>query len=155
MRYLLVLAIVFCQASRLVPQAGTTVQMPPMLRARFIEDMRSKNLEDVLALYTSDASFHDPGGHDIAGREALRKLYIEVFATYDSNITMTETQHVAEGMPRNPTAIVEQGSYSETLGVRANRTSMHVCGGYVFRYVPNPQGGWLIARMEWTNEPCA
>jgi hypothetical protein len=51
---------------------------------RFTEDMRTKNIDDVLSLYTHDAIFAQPDGAQVKGKNRLRNLYLHVFATYEA-----------------------------------------------------------------------
>ena len=117
--------------------------------------MQTKNLEDVLALYTPDAVFIDPDGHQFATPDALRKLYQQVFATYDSDITRGKGTIAIQGNPQVPGAIaVEAADYTENLRTIATNTTAHICGGYRFTYLLQPDGHWLISRMEWTKKAC-
>ena len=153
MRLLLFVAALLPQLTQVPPPAP--VPMPPALRARFVEDMRTKNLEDVLALYAPGATFHDPEGHDISSASALRTLYTQVFNTYDSDITLAQPKNEIIGAPRPITAMRETGTYRETLRLRTTGVATVVCGTYTFEYAKNTAGvGWLISSMAWTNDPC-
>jgi len=121
---------------------------PNIPTQRFIDDMRSKNLEDVLALYTPDAVFTDPEGHTFATPAALRQLYIQVFATYDSDLQLTSASLSISRDNKTGTA-VDTGSYTEALTVRATGAVLHPHGTYRFVWSLQPDGKWLISRMEW------
>lgn len=149
--FLLALAVPFAQQ---LPDAPAPLT-PPLIRDRFVADMRSKNLEDVLALYTPDATFQSPGVQPISGASALRQLYTQVFAQYDSDITLERPHHHESGDPHHFTGITENGRYHELLTDRSTHTAKTVCGTYTFTYVRNPYGsGWLVSAMEWTTDPC-
>ena len=117
--------------------------------------MQAKNLEDVLSLYTPDAVFIDPKGHQFTTPDALRKLYQQVFATYDSDLTRGKGTIAIQGDPQVAGAVaVEAADYTENLTTRATKTIAHVCGDYRFTYILQKDGNWLISRMEWTESPC-
>jgi len=130
--------------------------VPPSLRAHWADDMRSKNLDDILSLYAPGAVFLRPEGPPISTASDLRALYETVFSTYDSDITLDPPRHHETGTPHHPNAIVDEGTYRETLRTRATGTTQILCGRYTFTYSKATDGanGWRIARMEWTNDPC-
>ena len=137
-------------------QTSTPNTASPVLPTQqWIQDMQTKNLEDVLALYTPDAVFIDPEGHQFGTPDALRKLYAQVFATYDSDLTRGKGTIAIQGNPEVPGAIaVESAEFSENLRTRATNTTAHLCGDYRFTYVLQQNGHWLISRMEWTSKAC-
>ena len=146
MRFLLLAATVFFQSAAPSPNLPTQ---------RWILDMQAKNLEDVLSLYTPDAVFVDPTGSQFTTPQALRKLYTQVFATYDSDLTRGKGTIAIQGDPQLPgTIAVESAAYTEDLRTRATNTVAHLCGDYRFTYILQKDGHWLISRMEWTSTPC-
>lgn len=153
MRLLLCLALCPQLLSQL--PTGPAPLMPGAIRARFTADLHSKNLDDVLELYTADATFHSPDVSTISGTAAIRKLYETVFARYDADITLDPPQHHEIGEPRHFTGIIETGRYHEQLTDRASHQTQLLCGAYTFTYTRNPSaGGWLVSQMDWTTEPC-
>ena len=117
--------------------------------------MQAKSLEDILSLYTPDAVFIDPTGKQFTTPDALHKLYEQVFATYDSDLTRGKGTIAVQGDPQVPGAIaVEAAEYNENLHTRATNTTAHVCGDYRFTYILQQNGHWLISRMEWTTKAC-
>ena len=134
------------------PAQPTTPDLPTQ---RWIQDMQTKNLDDVLALYTPDAIFIDPSGKQFSTPDALRKLYEQVFATYDSDLSRGKGTITIQGNPEVPGAIaIEAADYTENLRTRATNTTVQVCGGYRFTYILQQNGHWLISRMEWTQKAC-
>jgi uncharacterized protein (TIGR02246 family) len=132
-------------------QQPTPPQRPPrpnIPTQRFLDDMRSKNLEDVLALYTPDAVFTDPEGQTFSTPTAIRKLYIQVFATYDSDLHLNSSSLSINRDNKTGTA-VDTGLYTEDLTVRATGVVLHPNGNYRFVWSLQPDGRWLISRMEW------
>ena len=132
--YVVLLYLVLLPIAAQLEVALPAQDRPQLPDTRFVDDMRTKNLEDVLSLYTANAVFLDPEGHRFATPAALRSLYVQVFATYDSD-------------------------YTEDLRTRATGEVQHLCGGFRFDWVRQPSGTgqarWLIERMQWTAKPCA
>ena len=142
-------------AALLLQSSTSNAAAPALPTQQWIQDMQTKNLEDVLALYTPDAVFIDPEGHQFGTPDALRKLYAQVFATYDSDLTRGKGTIAIQGNPEVPGAIaVESAEFSENLRTRATNTTAHLCGDYRFTYVLQQNGHWLISRMEWTSKAC-
>jgi hypothetical protein len=123
MRLLLAVAL-------LIPSAAAPVfphhKAPPTLPTRqFAEDMHSKDVEDIRSLYTTDAIFTDPTGQTFTGADSLRKLYEQIFATYDSDISFTQLSlAVADGQSK----AVETDQYQETLLTKATKAVNQSCG---------------------------
>jgi ketosteroid isomerase-like protein len=119
------------------------------LNRRFVRDMRAKRLEDVLGLYTADAVFLNPDGSSVRDRTGLRKLYVTVFATYDSDLRL------APGKVRPAAArvieCVEDGAYEEDLRTRSTGEVHDVSGAYRFTTRRLRGGAWRFSRMEWTS----
>ena len=114
---------------------------------RFLDDMRTKNIRDVLALYTPNAVFIEPSGKRYRGSNALRSLYEKVFATFDSDMVM-KARRLSPG--KHPKLCVESGTYDEDLRLRSNGSVHHYVGSYRFTYELQSTGQWLLSRMEWT-----
>lgn len=114
---------------------------------RFLDDMRSKNIRDVLALYTPNAVFIDPSGKRYRGPVVLRALYKRVFATFDSELVM-KAQTLSPG--KQPKVCVESGTYDEDLRLRSDGSVHHYVGSYRFTYELQSTGQWLLSRQEWT-----
>jgi len=147
--HLLFFAAILLQAS--APNAAT----PALPTQQWIQDMQTKNLDDVLALYTPDAVFVDPEGHQFATPDARRKLYMQVFSTYDSDLTRGKGTIAIQGNPEVAGSIaVESAEFTENLRTRATNTTTHLCGDYRFTYILQQNGHWLISRMEWTSKAC-
>src|SRR5579875_1786991 len=115
---------------------------------RFVRDMKAKRLDDVLFLYTEDAVFSQPDGTRVVGRDALRKMYMTTFATYDSELSLGIPQR---GLPSSdPTVCVQTGQYHEDLRLRKNGTTMKIHGRYQISYRNTGNNHCLITDMRWT-----
>jgi uncharacterized protein (TIGR02246 family) len=129
--------------------------LPDLPTQRFIDDMRHKNLEDVLALYSPDAVFVDTAGHKYSTPRALRKLYRQVFATYDSDLKLDLERVDISGDTTLPLAIIiQRGSFDENLHTRGTNITQRLCGHYTFDWMCQDDGRWLIQRMEWLSAGC-
>ena|SRR5262245_20347890 len=115
---------------------------------RFVDDLRTKNIRDVLALYTPNAVFIEPSGKRFRGSAALRFLYERVFATFDSELVM-KTRTLSPG--KHPKVCIEAGTYEEELRLRSNGSLNHYVGSYRFTYELQSSGQWLLSRQEWTS----
>ena len=153
MRLFFLLALAGAQVPS--PSDNPLPPTPPLLRERFVRDIAAKNIDDILSLYAPDAEYIAPGAPPTSGLTVLRNFYTDTFSKSDQTITLDRPAHHDEGGdPRHPAAIIENGRYTETTLDRATHVTAHTCGAYTFRYTRNPEGGWLIARMEWTTETC-
>jgi uncharacterized protein (TIGR02246 family) len=130
--------------------------VPPSLPTRqYADDMRAKNIEDILSLYTQDATFTDPDGKTYSTPEELRKLYEQAFSTYDSDLTFTVKDLNVKYADNLASSAIESDSYEEALRTRASKTMQQVCGDCIFTWVRQSDGQWLIASQRWTSKPCS
>jgi ketosteroid isomerase-like protein len=116
---------------------------------RFVDDLKTKKMDDVLSLYTPGAVFIQPDGTEVIGLDALRRLYLTIFATYDSDLSLedSEIRPVSSGS----SLCVHSGHYDENLRTRKDGTTAHIHGMYSFTYKRTKDGRWLITRMRWVN----
>lgn len=112
--------------------------------------MRSKNIDDVLVMFTGDAVFLDPSGTSVTSGKVLQTLFQHAFATFDSELTLTPTEYA--GVPSySGHSCIESGTYTENLRVRATGEMLHPRGSYRFTYVYEGNQ-WLFKRQEWTGD---
>ncbi len=81
------------------------------------------------------------------GSVALRKLYVRIFSTYDSNLYIR--RRTVSTVPRMKGIVVESGTYVENLRVRSTGRVQRLHGKYRFTYERQPDGRWLFSRQEW------
>jgi len=137
------------------PTSPHRQSLPNLPVQRFVEDIRRKNIANVLSLYSPDAVFVDTTGHQYATPKALRKLYRQVFATYDSDLKLDLERIDVTGDITLPQAtIVQRGSFDENLHTRGTKTIQRLCGHYTFAWMLQDNGRWLIQRMEWLSTTC-
>jgi ketosteroid isomerase-like protein len=135
-----------------LPKSSATPSLPTR---QFAYDMRTKNLDDVLAMYTTDAIFTDPEGHTFGSPEALRQLYEQVFATYDSELEFTRVGLKLKGDPNSSgSTAVETDSFHENLRTRKTDAVVEHCGTCVFTWVRQDDGRWTISSQVWSDKPC-
>jgi len=136
-------------------QTPAQQSLPNLPNQRFISDMRHKNIEDVLSLYAPDAVFVDTASHNYSTPKALRKLYRQVFATYDSDLKLElERTDVSRDITLPLSTIVQRGSFDESLHTRGTTITQRLCGHYTFAWMLQEDGRWLIQRMEWLTTTC-
>jgi ketosteroid isomerase-like protein len=117
--------------------------------------MRSKNVDDVLHLYTPDAVFIDPEGNKFATPEALRDLYVQVFSTYDSDLDFTRKSLKVKGEATKAGSVaVETDEYHENLLTRKTKQVQEFCGDSVSTWVRQDNGTWLMSAQTWTEKTC-
>jgi ketosteroid isomerase-like protein len=142
MRYFEALSLVLATGSFFphMPKSG----QPPSLPVRqFVSDMRTKNI--------------DPNGNKFATPDDLRKLYEQVFATYDSDIEFTRTslKLVKGDASKVGSLAVETDAYRENLLARKTKQVQVVCGESTSSWVRQDDGRWLMSSQTWTSKPCA
>lgn len=154
MRHFVVLSLVLANAS-VFPHFPKGTQTPSLPVHQYEMDMRTKNLDDVLQMYTPDAVFADPTGNTFATPEARRKLYETVFATYDSDLVLSRTGLKIKGdITKAGATVVETDTYRENLLTRATKTVAVLCGTSVSSWVRSDDGRWLMTNQTWTSSPC-
>ena len=154
MRPLFVATILLLQ-----PSAGIKLphrSEPPSLPTRqYVEDMRKKNIDDILVMYQADAVFIDPQGHKFSSAEARRQLYERTFATYDSELLFDDAKVKWKGdTSKAGSVVVETDTFHENLRTRATNVLQQVCGTCIFTWVRQPDGVWLISGQKWTTGAC-
>jgi ketosteroid isomerase-like protein len=130
------LVILALQAASPDPFAG--------LRAEWVQDLRAKQIDASVALYTDDADFISDAGRT-HGAAAIRALYGNITATFDSDLTFT-SKHVEVSGDLG----YDSGSYTETLVTRATGKAQHMAGDYLTVYRKGADGAWKIVEQVWT-----
>jgi uncharacterized protein (TIGR02246 family) len=120
------------------------------LRAEWVNDLHTKQLDKIAALYAEDAEFLLATGTRVSGRAAIRELCKNVMATMTSNITLhTATRERSENLA------YDSGDYSETLTSVADGTVTPYKGTYVMIFRRQANGAWVIAEQVWTDASAA
>ena len=137
---MLLLASILSQAPSPTPSVASGVAAAD---ERFVRDLHDKNIDDVLTLYTADAVFVNPDGHEIPA-SGLRKLYEQVTAALDSDLHLSTVR-----IKRHGRTAVETGTYTETLGHRDTGKIDNIQGTFRFTFRREQDGRWRYTRMEW------
>ena len=121
------------------------------LRDEWVKDLRTKQLDQIAALYTEDAEFLHATGTRVSGRAAIRELCKNIMATMTSDLTLkTATSERAENLA------YDSGDYSETLTAVSDGKKTQYSGTYVIIFRRQANGTWLIAEQVWTDaSPCS
>lgn len=137
------LALLLLQAAAGGQSAVSPEVVADRLDARFVLDLHDKKIDDVLTLYTKDAVFVQPDGTGVSGA-GMRKLYEQVTSALDSDLHLSRT-----GLKHSVNTVIEDGTYTETLGHRDTGKVEDVKGSYRFTLHLDADGQWRFSRMEW------
>jgi ketosteroid isomerase-like protein len=136
------------------PQRSSAVaqrKQPPVadeivrIRSEWAKDLHAKQLDQLVALYASDAVFLKPSGERVTGRPAIRDLCKKVMSTFTSDITFQSlaSDHSGE-------LAYDSGEYRESLIKLSDETKANVEGNYVMIFKRQSDGSWLIAEQMWS-----
>lgn len=114
------------------------------LRQEWVRDLRGKQIEASVALYTPDADFISDAGRT-HGTAAIRDLFKNITAAFDSDLTFTSKHVEVSG-----DLAYDSGSYTETLLARATGKTQHMSGDYLTVYRRSRGGRWRIVEQVWT-----
>src|SRR5215468_12668757 len=111
--------------------AGSDVKVQvAQARDRWLAAFKSKNVDQAIGFYASDAAFLQPTGDRIEGIEAIRELYKKVASTFDSDLLLK-----SRNLEVSADLAFDSGEYEEILSDRATAQKQHFRGQYlmVFR----------------------
>jgi uncharacterized protein (TIGR02246 family) len=116
------------------------------LRAEWVKDLHTKQLDQIYKLYAEDAEFLLATGTRVSGRPAIRELCKNVMATMTSDITLRTATSEQSG-----NLAYDSGDYSETLTSVSDGTVTPYKGTYVMIFRRQANGTWVIAEQVWTD----
>ena len=155
MLHFVLLSLLVQPAAGIFPHLPKGQQLPSLPTRQFAYDMRTKNIDDVLTLYTPDAVFTDPAGRTFGSPQALRSLYEDVFATYDAELEFTRVAIKVKGdASAAGTTAVETDAYHENLRTRKTSLVAEHCGEVTSTWVRQDDGRWIMSRQAWTESSC-
>lgn len=129
------------------PKTSTAVTIAK-LRDEWVKDLRTKQLEPILKLYASDASFLQPNGDRLSGSAALRTLFQTIMSTFNSDLTLHSHElDVSGGLA------YDSGDFEETLTTISTGAKINSKGSYIVIYKRQANGSWLIVQQVWTGTP--
>jgi ketosteroid isomerase-like protein len=144
-----ILATIFLSNAQPVPQAKTLATLAGM-REAWVRDLHDKQLEPILKFYAPDAAFLQPNGERITGAAALRNLFQNIMATFDSNLTLHSLSLETSG-----DLAYDSGEFVETLTNIATGAKISSKGSYIVIYKRQAAGGWQVVQHVWTGTPPA
>jgi ketosteroid isomerase-like protein len=142
-----ILAPPFFRAPTAAPQASTLVTLVK-IRDAWVQDLHTKQLEPILKFYASDAAFLLPNGDRITGSAALRTLFQNIMATFNSDLTLHSQTFDTSG-----DLAYDSGDFDETLTNIATGAKITSKGSYIIIFKRQPDGSWQIVQHVWTGTP--
>ncbi|HSY32963.1 MAG TPA: DUF4440 domain-containing protein [Verrucomicrobiae bacterium] len=140
-------ASAFSPAADAAPQASTIAAIAK-IREAWIQDLRTKQLEPILKFYASDAVFLQPNGDRITGSPALRTLFQNIMATFNSDLTLH-----SQNLETSGDLAYDSGEFQETLTTIATGAKITSKGSYIMIFKRQPGGGWKIIQHAWMGTP--
>jgi ketosteroid isomerase-like protein len=144
-----ILAPIFPSNAQSVPQ-GKTIATLAESRDAWVRDLHDKQLEPILKFYAPDAAFLQPSGDRITGATALRNLFHNIMATFDSSLTLRSLKLETSG-----DLAYDSGEFVETLTNIATGAKISSKGSYIIIYKRQASGAWQIVQHVWTGAPPA
>ena len=136
----------FCAAEAIAgPEAKVQVAHA---RDEWLAAFKSKNVDQAVSFYTSDAVFLQPNGDRIEGIEAIHELYKKVANTFDTDLLLK-----SRNLEVSADLAFDSGEYEETLTDRATGQKQHFRGQYVMVFRLSSDGQWKIIQHVWTVAP--
>jgi ketosteroid isomerase-like protein len=129
------------------PQASTLLTLAK-IREAWVQDLRTKQLEPILTFYAPDAAFLQPTGERIAGSAALRTLFQNIMATFNSDLTLN-----SQNLETSGDLAYDSGDFQENLTVIATGAKIISKGSYIIIFKRQPNGSWQIVQHVWTGTP--
>jgi ketosteroid isomerase-like protein len=117
-------------------------------RDRWLAAFKSKNVDQAISYYASDAAFLQPTGDRIEGIAAIRELYNKVASTFDSDLLVR-----SHNLEVSANLAFDSGEYEEILTDRATAQKQHFRGQYVMVFRLSSDGHWKIIQHVWTVAP--
>jgi ketosteroid isomerase-like protein len=141
------LSAAFSLSATATPQASTIAAIAK-IREAWVQDLRTKQLEPILKFYASDAVFLQPNGDRITGSAALRTLFQNIMATFNSDLTLHSQNLEASG-----DLAYDSGDFQETLTTIATGAKITSKGSYIMIFKRQPGGSWQIIQHAWMGIP--
>jgi ketosteroid isomerase-like protein len=137
----------FSPAAAAAPQASTIATIAK-IREAWVQNLRTKQLESILKFYASDAVFLQPNGDRITGSAALRTLFQNIMATFNSDLALR-----SQNLETSGDLAYDSGEFQETLTTIATGAKITSKGSYIMIFKRAPDGGWKIIQHAWMGTP--
>jgi len=145
---LLALATLVSGFSPFAAAQSSTLVTLGKIREAWVQDLHSKQFEPILKMYAADAVFLQPTGERIAGSTALRALFQNIMATFNSDLTLHSQNLEASG-----DLAYDSGDLSENLTAIATGAKMSSKGSYIIIFKRQKDGNWQIVQQVFTGAP--
>lgn len=117
-------------------------------REAWVHDLHTKQLEPILKLYAPEAVFLQPSGERLTGSSALRTLFQNIMATFNSDLSLHSHNLEASG-----DLAYDSGDFQENLTSIASGAKIASKGSYVIIFKRQPNGSWQIVQQVFTGVP--
>src|SRR5580658_1830909 len=139
-----VIALIFSSAATATAQSSTLVTLAK-IREDWVQALRTKQLDPILKFYAPDAVFLQPTGERITGSAALRTLFQNIMATFNSDLTLH-----SQSLETSGDLAYDSGDFQETLTTIATGAKITSKGSYIMIFKYQSDGGWRIVQHAWT-----
>ena len=109
----------------------------------------ARDLEGVLAGYTEDVVWLPPSGEPVAGKDAIRSRYKDLFSTHEINLQSLTAEAFAEGQVG-----FVRGSTTGTLTPLDGEPMVRVADKFI-AIVRCQSGHWRVSHLMWSPLPQA
>jgi ketosteroid isomerase-like protein len=137
----------FFPGAAATPQASTIVAVAK-IREAWVQDLRNKQLEPILKFYAPDAVFLQPNGDRITGAAALRTLFQNIMATFNSDLTLH-----SQNLETSGDLACDSGDFQEILTTIATGAKITSKGSYIMILKRASDGSWKIIQHAWMGTP--
>lgn len=131
------------------PQTSTLVTLAK-IREAWVQDLRTKQLEPILKFYAPDAAFLQPSGERLTGSAALRTLFQNIMAAFNSDLVLH-----SQNLETSGDLAYDSGDFQESLTTIATGAKINSKGSYILIFKRQPNGAWLIVQQVFTGTPPA
>jgi len=137
-------------SSTVATSQASTLETLAKLREAWVQDLRAKQLEPILKFYAVDAAFLQPNGERLTGSAALRTLFQNIMAMFDSDLTLH-----CQNLETSGDLAYDSGDFQESLTVIATGAKISSKGSYLIIYKRQANRTWQIVQQVWTGTPPA
>lgn len=145
---LLAPAVVLAAALSATAPKASTVETLAQIREAWVQDLRTKNLEAILKFYPPTAVFLQPTGERLTGAPALRTLFQNIMATFNSDLLLR-----SQNVETSGDLAYDSGDFEETLTTIATGAKITAKGSYILIFERQANGSWQIVLQAWTGTP--
>jgi ketosteroid isomerase-like protein len=130
------------------PSHASTLMTLAKIRETWVLDFHAKQIESILKFYALDAVFLQPNGDRITGAAAIRTLYQNIMATFNSDLTLH-----SQNLETSGDLAYDSGEFQESLTTITTGAKIATKGSYIIIYKRQPGGVWQIVQHVWTGTP--